>query len=346
VESDSLESFFKSVVPIKELVSETNVRVRGGNCVTRYNFGIWVRFPEKDDRLTWEWSVVKSEDGWVVDFKLKTLEIQLKHHRMLEQGFQGPGDHVSRAEKMRKGLEIRLVPLAEEFVIGKPMLFRIEMTNVSGETLGFMQDSWAVNDPMIVKGPDGNKVAYIASHCQTFAWFDFIEPSETIVLVESYDVASQYHIAKPGRYSFQFKRLSVKRSNVAEVEVRSGEPSPRELLTEKLKPIVAKKWEFSRTITPCERFAAGNVGNCLALSMVDRKGGKELNASIFIRVFLDCDKSQIDYRSSLGEFWGDCRWGPVYVKSYNASIRWPGYKSQVMKALDIKQADVADNSRS
>ncbi len=339
-ESDSLELFFKSVVPIEELLSETDVRVSGrsgsGINAVRYSFEVPVRFPEKDDGLEWEWSAVKNGGDWIIDFKVKTLEIQLKHNRMLQERFQNRGDHVLRMEKLRKGLDISLVPLAEEFVVGKPMLFRIEIANVSDETLGFMQDSWMVNDPMIVKGPDGKKVSYMDTSYQTIVWTDFIEPGETVVLVESYDVSTQYHITKPGKYSFEFTRFYVKRSNIVEVEVKGGELSPLEVATEKLKPIVPKKWNFSSRIMSGKQFGGSKAGSCLVLGMIDSKGGKEWNASIFIRIFLDCDKSQIDYKGSLGEFWGDCKWGPVYVYSYNATLRWPGYKSQLMKTLGIK----------
>ncbi|MHC4215773.1 MAG: hypothetical protein ACYSWP_20690, partial [Planctomycetota bacterium] len=338
-ESGSLEVFFKSVVPIKELLSETDIRVRGrsssGNEVTSYSFDVPVLFPEKDDGLDWEWSAVKSGSGWVIDFKPKTLEIQLKHQRMFQESFQSRGDHVLRMEKMRKGFEISLVPLTEEFVIGKPMLFMIELANVSEETLMYGRTSM-VNDPMEIKGSDGKKVPYMGGSYQTAEGSDFIEPGETVVLVESYDVTSQYHITKPGKYSFQFTRFYVKQSNIVEVEVKGGELSPLELATEKLKPIVPDKWVFSSRIMSGKQFGGEKAGRCLALSMIDSKGGKEWNASIFVLVFLDCDKSQINYRSSLGEFWGDCKWGPVYVRSYNAPLRWPGYTSQIMMALDMK----------
>ncbi|MHC4623690.1 MAG: hypothetical protein ACYS4W_07285 [Planctomycetota bacterium] len=342
-ESDSLEVFFNSVVPIKGLLSETDVRVRGrgsrDNQVTRYSFDVPVRFPEKDDGLDWEWSVVKSGDSWLVDFKPKPLEIQMKHHRMMQERYNRRGDargHELRIEKMRKGLEIYLVPLAGKFVIGKPMLFRMKLVNVSEETLGFGQTSWMVNDPMIVTGPDGKRVPYMDTSYQTAVWSEFIDPGETMALIESYDVTSQYHITKPGKYSFQFTSFYLKQSNTVEFEVKDGELSPQEIATERLKPIVPKGWDFSRRVTSGKQFGGEDVGRCLGLGMIDRKAGKEWNASIYISVFLDCDKSQIDYRSHLGEFWGDCRWGPVYVRSYNAAMRWPGYKSQLMNALGIK----------
>jgi hypothetical protein len=118
--------------------------------------------------------------------------------------------------------------------------------------------------------------------------------------------------------------------------VKDGDLSPLEIATERLKPIVPEGWDFSRSMAPGKQFGPEDVGRCLGLGMIDSKGGKASNASIYIRVFLDCDKSQIDYRSQLGEYWGECRWGPVYVRSYNAAMRWPGYKSRLMNALDIK----------
>jgi hypothetical protein len=164
-QSDSLEAFFRSVVPIKELLAETDIRVHGWSGdydeATRYSFGVRVRFPEKDDGLEWEWSAVRSRGGWLIDFKPKTLDVQMKHHRMLQDRYNRRRDqsyHELRAEKARKGLKVYLVPLMEEFVIGKPMPFRMELVNLSDETLGFGQTSYVVNDPMIVIDLNGNRV--------------------------------------------------------------------------------------------------------------------------------------------------------------------------------------------
>jgi hypothetical protein len=339
-QSDSAEAFFKSVVPIQEVISFSDFRVRGwssgGGGIERYHYYVGVRVPERDFADEWEWTIVRTRAGWFVDFKPYSLEVWMKHQKIRYR--YKPGKPLVSREKRRKGLEIRLVPISEEFVIGEPMLFRLEMTNVGDETLPYWPTSYMVNDPMIVKGPNGKSVAFMGGSCQTAVWLEFIEPGETIILVGSYDVTSQYDIVSPGKYSFQFKRW-IKPSNIVEVDIKPGELSPAESLVQILTPILPECWEITRHVFTPDPFSSRQPDRCLLIGLIGQQGLKGLGGrfgmSIFI--FLDDEKSQIEYKKRLGEFWGNCKWGPVYVNAYGAELLWPDYREQIVEVLGIRE---------
>jgi hypothetical protein len=105
-----------------------------------------------------------------------------------------------------------------------------------------------VNDPLMVKGPGDTNLPYIDTSYQTIVYPEFIEPGETVELVEYYDVRSQYHIIKPGKYSFQFKDSisGAKPSNIVDLKIKPGILSALESVVEKLKLILSESWTLTR----------------------------------------------------------------------------------------------------
>jgi hypothetical protein len=341
-ESDSAEAFFDSVVPIQQLVSISDFGVRStrrrGGKVIRYGYDVVVRVPEKDLAYEWEWSVVRTRAGWVIDFKPYPLEVCMKHY--LIRCNRKPGERYTTREQLRDGVEVRLLPVSREFVIGEPMLFRMELANVSNDTIEYPCTSWLANDPMVVKGPNGVDVPYMAGGAQVAFWSDFIEPAETIELVDSYDVSSQYRITEPGKYSFQFN-CCIESSNIVEVEIKPGELSPMETVVQILTPILPEGWEITRHVSTANPFSPHRLSRRLGIHLIGHQGikgmGGRFGLSIF--VFLDAEQSQIEYQKYFGEFWGNSKWGPVYANAYGAELLWPDYREQIIEALAIQETE-------
>jgi hypothetical protein len=337
-QSDSAEVFFKSVVPIQEVISFSDFRVRGwssgGWGIERYHYDVGVRVPERDFAGEWEWSVVRTPSGWFIDFKPYSLEVWMKHQILMYT--RKPGKPRATWEEVRKGLEIRLLPVSKEVVIGKPMLFHIEMTSVSDDTLEYWCTSWVANDPMVVKGPNGVNVPYMGGPAQVAFWHEYIEPGETIVLVDNYDVTSQYHITKPGKYSFQFKKL-YNGSNIVEVDIKPGPLSPLESVVEVLTPILPQGWELARWIYSRDFLKGEQLGRRLGIHLAGERQGKGWRSSISIIILLDVDEVKVEHQGYLGDFWGNCRWGPVYVNAYGAELLWPDYREQIVEVLGIRE---------
>jgi len=244
-------------------------------------------------------------------------------------------------EKIRDGFKIRLIPLSNNFVIGRAMWFRLEMKNISNETLGYMHTSMMVNDPMIVKDPNGVRLPYIDRSYQTAVGREFVEPGETVLLADNYDVRSQYHIARPGSYTFQFRGtelLGIKPSNVVEARIKPGLLSPLEIVAEKLIPVLPQGWELTRTALPLEQFVEANTGEVIMVHLIGKRSGKGSGTSVFMAIFLGADYTKLELQGYLAEleFWGDCPWGPVYGKSTDAESLWPNYKEQIVNTLNIQ----------
>lgn len=201
------EAFFRDVLPIREITAirefETAGRSSRSGTVTRYGCEIPLKNTDSQFSLDWELSVVKTKEGWVLEFPTKSLPVWIKHEDLKMK--QANNLYQADTEQARKGLEVRLIPLREEFTLGSPMPFRIELKNVSDRTLGYTDTSYMVNDPMQITDPDGRPVPYQDSSYQTWVGPEFLEPGRTAILSSRYDVRSQYHIIKPGLYTFQFR---------------------------------------------------------------------------------------------------------------------------------------------
>jgi len=348
-EGNSAEAFFKSVVPIEQLVSISEFRVRSthsrGGKVIRYGYDVVVWAGDKDLAYEWEWSLMRTRAGWVIDFKPHPLQVCMKHCLMRYE--RKPGERYTTREQLRNGVEVRLLAVSKEFVIGEPMLFRIELANVSNYTIEYPCTSWVANNPMVVKGPNGVDIPYMAGGAQVAFWSDFIEPGETIELVDSYDVSSQYDITRPGRYTFQFK-CRIKPSNIVQIEIKPGELSPMETVVQILRPILPEGWEMSRHVSTEDPLSPDWPGRRLGLHLIGRQGTKGMGGrfGLSIFIFLDAEQSRIKYQKYFGEFWGNSKWGPVYANAYGAELLWPEYKEEITEVLGIQEVepDSQDNN--
>lgn len=239
-------------------------------------------------------------------------------------------------KQMGKDIKFRLTALSREFVIGQPMLFRVEMTNVSKSPIEFeLTMDVMVNDPMIVKGPDGNLVPYVDTGYQIPAQSEVVQPRETVALAVEYDVTSQYRIIKPGRYTFQFngcRGYGMSPSNVVEIDVKPGELSPADIIVERLLKILPEGWTYTRTVIPIKP-APGNP--CYGFVGVQLMSQKCIGVSI--GVYLTENGVMYEPAETVGYLWGKCEWGPVYGEGPFAERLWPDYRKQIIKALDIKK---------
>ena len=185
---------------------------------------------------------------------MKPLDIWLKHEVLKMK--VGNDNLLIEPEKSRAGFEVSLIPLTKEFTIGSPMLFRVEMENMSNETLGYTHTSFMVNDPMLVKDSNSTIVPYIDTSYQTIARSEFVEPGETVILADNYDVRSQYHITKSGNYTFQFRgSWNIKPSNIVKKHIEFKPPPALESIVEDILPVLPEGWKLTRRLMPANELA-------------------------------------------------------------------------------------------
>lgn len=336
-EYKSLEKFLNDYLPIKDLEKMSQFPTTGyssrSDKIVKINLdlSLSVYDPKIYESLSWKWSLVKDKDKWLVDFK--TIPLEMIIQKELFRRKLRYEDYETRRAKVEKGIKYNLIPLVEEFVIGKPLSFRIEMKNISDVPILYMTiGPLMINDPMDIIGPNGEKVRYIDMDSQTFAGEDVILSGETIVLVENYDATSQYYIITPGRYSFQFRN-----SNVISVEVKPGEISALDDIYTRLNNILPQGWTITRRLTSSsEPYLFVDESNAyIIVHMIGKRRGLQIDVDIMLAIVNDSLSINSNILSEY-KFWGKCKWGNVYCKARDAETLWSDFREQIKKAIEIE----------
>jgi hypothetical protein len=334
-EYESAETFFKDVLPIEEIKSLPEFQISStwtrNDEVMGYESDVQLKSPASKYRLEWNLSLRRENSNWVVGFPTKPLDIWIKHEDLKMKSANA--ELGSDTEEARKGLKVSLIPLSENYVIGKPMLFRLEMKNVSNETLQYMHTtSVMVNEPMIVKDPNGSKIPYVDTDYQIGVAPEFVESGETVVLADNYDVRSQYHITTPGKYTFQFRKsFTINASDPVEIDIKPGRLSALESIVESLIPILPERWRLNRRNVPSGQIAGRETGEAIWVHLIGKARRKTADRGIGLFLYVNPGKSNLR-----GELLGQTRWGPVYVQSLDAERLWTSYKEQIINALNIQ----------
>lgn len=341
-QSDSPEDFFRRLVPVKEVVSASfkplSYSSREGR-VMRMSKEVHLAdaSAKAPSPVRWAWTLVRIDQAWAVDFDLIPLDRFIEKERVKQELVQrqSPGDR----QEFDRAVRYVLTPLADEFVLGQPMLFRLEMKNVGDKTLGYWRTSVMVNDPMLVIDPNGRTLPYIDTSYQTGAGTDAILPGETIVLEDQYDVASQYRMSHPGRYKFQWKSHD-RVSNVCEVDVKPGSVPEAELIYGRILATLPTGWGATRRVVAASEYGEPPQGKRLHVSLIGKSGGKGNDYGIDLLILMEGDRIDADpWLKEWYDFWGLSRWGPVYARVGEVDTLWPKYREEIAEALEITTAD-------
>ncbi len=338
---DSTEAFFKDTMPVDEIVSLTQFQTSGGtynNQNQRIAYRCFLRIPAKGtiDEVDWIWTIRKNNQAWLIDFDIIPLEkwIEKETLRLTNEA----AEFHKRLESMRKGFEIKLTALDKEFVIGQPMLLRIEMQNISESPIRWMHtSSTMVNDSVLIKGPDGNIIPYADTSYQTTAQYKEIRPGEKIILADKYDVTTQYCITTPGKYSFQFngfEHYGINPSNIVEINIKPGKLLPADSIIEQLLTVLPEGWGFTRTLLPRHSTLEKTSHRGTFIHLTGQSGRKGVDAGIGILMMIN--EADAEPEGFEGQLWGRSKWGLVYVKSFDADILWPDYREQIIKSFEIE----------
>ncbi len=337
-EFDSPRAFFQSLVPVKEILrrpfSPNLFSSRDGRIIRMSDdVGLYVE-GEEDWSARWPWSLIRVDKGWLVDFELLSREDFLQKARikreLIERG------RTAEPGEFDKAIKYVLTPISDEFAIGRPMQFRLEMTNTADKPFGYWRMDVTADDPMLVTDPNGQMLPYVDTGYQLDLGSDAILPGETIVLAEEYDVTSQYRILRPGPYTFQFK-LYDRRSNVCSVEVKPGPLPEMEQIVERLLPVLPGGWRLTRSLRPPSGLKEGGPPQSLYIELIGKPGGKGNRYGISLLVLLNGDRLDTDpWLKEWYDFWGLTSWGPLYARVNEAEQLWPNHRTQIERALGVE----------
>ncbi|MCK4293545.1 MAG: hypothetical protein KAY65_10140 [Planctomycetes bacterium] len=150
-EYDSAQAFFEKIVPIRQVTELSEFRARGhsgraGRIVRLRVDGPWLDVPDEQLPPEWEWSLARYGDRWFVDFETVPLDMLIKKKTLLPKLRKEAAE--TRRAKIDRSIEFRLVPLSEDFAVGRPMLFRIDTVNVGDSPILLYIAAVTVNDPI------------------------------------------------------------------------------------------------------------------------------------------------------------------------------------------------------
>ena len=339
---DSAEAFVRRFVPVQQVVASSGfnpreISSRDGR-TTRMSVRVPIKVPGTQWPVEWLWTLVRTGQDWSVDFESVPLEIFVRKE-LLRREFMEQRQRLS-SEEFAEAVEFQLSSIDSEFVIGKPMLFKVEMRNVSDAPIPYRWSAGVMTgDPMLVTGPDGRKVPYVDTSYQIGIAMDVILPDETIVLADAYDVTSQYRIIRPGRYRFQFRGWprDSELSNVCEMEVQPGVLSDADRISESLLAVMPAGWHFERMLSlpPGEEDAPGAGG--LHVNLIGRRGGKGGDEGVFLLILKRTDPTDADpWLKEYLDVWGLSPGGLVYARTHEADRLWPDFRTQIARTLEIK----------
>jgi hypothetical protein len=341
-EFDSEEAFFKRFVPVEQIValpgfSPREFSGRDGRTV-RMSARVGIDVPGAKWPVEWGWTLVKTGQTWWIDFEVMSLE-NFVRKELLRREFMERRPRI-QPEEFARAIEFFLSPVGSEFVIGKPMPFRVEMRNVGGEPISYTRSaSVMTGDPMLVTGPDGQTVPYVDVSYQIGVALDVILPGETIVLADRYDVTSQYRIVQAGRYRFQFRGWprESELSNVCEVDVKPGVLSDVDRISQDLLSVLPSGWDFERMPSSPPDYDEEAGAGQLYINLIGQHAGKGGDKGVFLLILRGGDPTDTDpwLKEDL-DLWGLSPWGPVYARVNQAEQLWPDHRAKIERALGVE----------
>jgi hypothetical protein len=146
----------------------------------------------------------------------------------------------------KDGVATSLTLVTAKPTLGQPLLVKLEMRNTGTAPAKYDSQQAAVNGSLIVKGPDDAKVSYIGRPVQTLGGDRTLKVGETIVIFTNLDINSQYHLARPGKHTIQFRGGSgLPTSNVLTVTLADAPLSDYQKLFGTLQKVTPAGWNIA-----------------------------------------------------------------------------------------------------
>jgi hypothetical protein len=261
--------------------------------------------------------------------------------------------------------QTRLVPLADHFVLGQPMKFRLKLKNVGQTAVHYDPQQVGINGSLKVLDPEGHPIRYSATSFQTMInKFPALMPGNVVNLFDGLDLDSQYLIVKPGKYSVQFRHYAFPNSNTVEVEVRPGTLPPIKRIAARLLEVLPKEWVLivhgyagepngSRPVywddPPPGREPVRGLPTLILRDSLAKEGS--INATFWLSERpLPRIVGGDGPKQTAAAFYGKCPEGYLYALTPSEAAvkdaQWPTFEQDLRKALEIKkESDISEKDR-
>jgi hypothetical protein len=202
------KDFFTETMPIEHVLAQD---FACWSCGTNF-YGMFVTLSEPgiEPRIDWHWGLAPAEHGWVVDYPpAKLTEYVVNKKAALEQRDERIKEIRRSLEPKVQGVKTRLTPVSERFVVGSPMLFRVELVN-SGPTPVHYMDTGVRYKPLAVLNEKKQPIPYGAQPLQIQVNKAELSAGASVLLADRIDINGSAEIGKPGKYFVQFDSPDVR----------------------------------------------------------------------------------------------------------------------------------------
>jgi hypothetical protein len=165
----------------------------------------------QEPRVQWFWSMSTTDKGWLIDWE----PVVLDRDALMEKKKAELADRERRVEAARRELEPKLrsikthlTAVSERFVLGEPMLFRVEFMNFGDAPVRFTAAGVGY-DPLVVRNAEGERIPCLKGPAQLMQTRGELAPGAATVLAGEIDLNRDYAFAAAGTYDVQFDGKSL-----------------------------------------------------------------------------------------------------------------------------------------
>jgi hypothetical protein len=203
-ESASAEAFFRQTMPLeKVLTQDFGCWYCGSNF-----FGLVINLNLTkggvEPAIQWYWAICATNGAWVVDYPPVSLNDYIAKKKAAIQAREDKIKQIRQnLEPKLRGIKTHLTPVSERFVIGPPMLFRMEVINFGNAPLHF-EDSGVAYHSLTVLNETRETIPTHVEPLQIVVKHGELAAGSSAILASNIDISRDHNITKPGKYFVQF----------------------------------------------------------------------------------------------------------------------------------------------
>ncbi len=208
----SLKDFFHQTMPVTRVAMPAGFSPYKEQLCTSYSFLVKLAGPHArqsgppEPTVHWNWHVTLSDGKWTVDwapspFNAKELIAKVKAEN--EKRRQQRAKIRREMEPILRGIKTHLTAVSNEFVIGSPMLFKVELMNLGSAPIHY-ENTGTQHFPLIVLNERREVVPAFRPPAQVGVSIIELAPGSTEPLTGKVDITKTHEIARPGKHFVQF----------------------------------------------------------------------------------------------------------------------------------------------
>jgi hypothetical protein len=198
----SLGTFFRETIPVDLLLARDF-----GPWHSAANFyGLFVDLtaPQMSPYVQWFWAIAFTNNAWLVDYPPVKLDDYIARKKA---AIQARDDRIRQIrqdlEPKVKATKTRLTAVIERFVVGAPMLFRVELVNSGNATVHY-QNAGIGYHPLTVLNENREPLPPKEQPSQIPVANAELAAGASAILADRVDIGRNHEITKPGKYFVQF----------------------------------------------------------------------------------------------------------------------------------------------